>query len=321
MDDIDLSMDLCGIKVSNPIMLAAGVLGIGAEGLKAILQCGAGAVITKTIGAVPRKGYAGPTIVEPMENVVLNAMGLPNQGYREFIREFKVIKLYNEDAANIVIPSIYGRTPDEFGEVAEAIIDETTAKMLELNISCPHPEPKLGKSIIGQDAIATGKVVSRVKERVDVPVIVKLSPNVTNIVSIAKAAIENGADVISAINTVAALELDPYFGRPVLGNGVGGQSGPSIRCIAQRKIAEITTAMERGDIDPVPVIGVGGIKDALDVVRFILLGAHCVQIGSVLLHEDLNIFKRLTDDLKKYMLEKGYKSLEEFRGLALEYIM
>ncbi|MBU7025204.1 MAG: dihydroorotate dehydrogenase, partial [Theionarchaea archaeon] len=150
---------------------------------------------------------------------------------------------------------------------------------------------------------------------------VKLSPNVTSIVEVAQACIDGGADGLSLINTVQALEIDPMTEKPVLGNMLGGQSGPSIRCIAQRKVADVLTAMRRGELEEVPVIGVGGIESGEDVARFILLGCQCVQIGSAVLKYGFDTFAKCLHELEEYMEEKGYETLEDFRGKSLEWLV
>lgn len=313
---IDLSANLCGIKLKNPTILASGILGINKELIKRIERRGAGAIVTKTIGASPRIGYNNPTIIEPMENVIINAMGLPNPGYRYFIEELGDLK----DFSIPIIPSIFGGNKEEFIEVAKAM-EEYGAKVIEVNISCPHSKAKSTDKIIAQDGEKTAKIVRGIREEVKIPIIVKLSPNVTEISKFAKIAIENGADAISAINTLHALEIDPYFERPILGNMVGGQSGPSIRCIAQKKIAEIMVAMESGEIEKKPVIGIGGIRSGMDIARFLLLGVECVQIGSSIIYDDIKIFNKALNELKEYMKDKGYLKLGDFRGNALKILM
>lgn len=308
---IDVSVELLGIKFRNPLILASGILGANSNILKKVFNSGAGGVITKTIGPDSREGYPNPTFLEPMENVILNAMGLPNPGYEAFILELK---------ENVIdfpyIVSIFGNNTEEFVEVAGAM-EDAGVKMLEINLSCPHSK---SKTLMSQDLHCTSDVVRSVRKAVKIPIIVKLSPNVTNIVEFAKAAIDNGADALSAINTLQALEIDPYFEMPVLGNHVGGQSGPSIRCIAQRKVADITLAMRRDEIGKVPVIAVGGIRTGYDAIRFILLGAECVQIGSAVYYEDLPIFEKINGEIKGLMAEKGYTKLSDFRGNALNWL-
>ena len=314
--NLDVSTDICGINLKNPTILASGILGINKEIINRIEKSGAGAIITKTIGPKPRKGYNNPTIIEPMENVILNAMGLPNPGYKAFFEEIEDINRCSIP----IIPSIFGGNEDEFVEVATAM-EDFGAKIIEINISCPHSKPKSRNLIIAQNLAESGKIVTSVKDAINIPIIVKLSPNVTEISKFAKKVIENGADAISAINTVSALEIDPYFEKPVLGNLIGGQSGPSIRCIAQKKISEIMIAMELGEIDKKPIIGIGGIRSGYDIIRFLLLGVNCVQIGSSLMYDDMEIFRKSLTELKEFMSEKSYIKLTDFRGKTIKTLI
>lgn len=318
-NEIDVSVSLCGIKLKNPTMLASGILGGTAGSLRRVSQNGAGALITKSIGVMPRNGYPGPTVIEPMENVLLNAMGLPNPGYKEFINELNDAK----DIKIPIIPSIFGSTENEFAEVAKAM-DDAGSKILEVNISCPHPDPKCRHRLIGQDLEKTRKVVTEIKKATKIPIIVKLSPNVTDITEFAEVAVESDADAISAINTIQALEIHPEFERPVLGNSVGGQSGASIRPVALRKVTDIVLKMkemeQEGQIKKeIPVIGVGGVTDGLDIVRFLLVGASCVQIGTAV-KDDIAVFDKSVRQLKEYMIKKNYQSLDDFRGNALKWL-
>lgn len=319
MNKVDVSVNICGINLKNPTMLASGVLGGTAGSLRRVAKNGAGALITKSIGVEPRNGYNGPTVIEPMENVLLNAMGLPNPGYKEFINELNDIK----DIDIPIIPSIFGSNEREFSEVAKAM-EQAGSKMLEVNISCPHSNGRCRKILIGQDKEETGIVINSIKRAAKIPIIVKLSPNVTDITEFTKVAIENHADAISAINTIQALEIHPEFERPVLGNLVGGQSGAAIRPIALRKVTDIVLKIREmkrnGQIkEEIPVIGVGGITNGLDIVRFLLVGATCVQIGTAA-KNDLAVFDKSVKELKEYMIKKNYKSLADFRGKALKWL-
>lgn len=317
--EIDISVNLSGIELKNPTMLASGILGGTAGSLRRVAENGAGALITKSIGVVPRNGYQGPTVIEPMENVLLNAMGLPNPGYKEFINELNDAKDINIP----IIPSIFGSNEMEFVEVAKAM-EKAGLKMLEVNISCPHSSSRCRNRLIGQDLGETKKVITEIKKAVKIPIIVKLSPNVTDIAQFAEVAAVSGADAISAINTIQALEIHPEFERPILGNLVGGQSGAAIRPIALRKVTDIVLKIQalkqEGQIEKeIPVIGVGGITDGLDVVRFLLVGAACVQIGTAV-KDDLAVFNKSVKELKEYIIKKKYSSLDDFRGNALKWL-
>lgn len=312
---MDLSCSLCGLTLKNPLILASGILGTKGVLLKRVADCGAGAVVTKSIGPEPRKGFKNPTVLKISEDVVLNAMGLPNPGCSEFAEEIKSFK------KNVpIIASIFGTSREEFSQVA-AVMEDAGADLLELNVSCPHSIPRYKGLYLGQIPVETKGVVETVKQTVSVPVMVKLSPNVTSILEMANACIEGGADGLTLINTVEALEVDPIVEKPVLGNMVGGQSGPSIRCIAQRKVAAILTAMEGGEIERIPVVGVGGIESGEDVARFILLGCTCVQVGSAVLKYGIDVFRKCVSELENYMEGKGYATLDDFRGKALQWLV
>lgn len=309
---MDLSANLCNLKLRNPLILASGIKGGSAKTLKRVYESGCSAVITKSIGIKPREGYKMPTIISPMKGVIINAMGLPNPGYKEFLKELKFLK---ENKIPTIV-SIFGYSKEEFIEVANGL--EEHAEIFELNISCPHSSPEMKNKLISQNLQKTAEVVSAIKDNVKIPFIVKLSPNVSDISEFAKVSVENGASGISAINTVSALEIDVNIEKPILGNYFGGQSGESIKYIAQRKVAEILLAMERKEMKKVPVVGVGGISSGEDVIKFLLLGCTAVEIGSAIHYYDLGIFKKCENELKNWMKKKGYKSLNDFRGKALK---
>ncbi|MBU7022160.1 MAG: dihydroorotate dehydrogenase [Theionarchaea archaeon] len=313
---MDVSTRLCGIPLRNPLVLASGILGTKGALLQRVAESGAGAVTTKSIGVEPREGYNNPTVLHISEDIVLNAMGLPNPGCRQFAEEIEMAK----KGGVPVIASVFGRSQEEFSLVA-AMMEESGADIVELNVSCPHSLPRYKGLHLGQIPVETKGVVRKVKQTITIPVLVKLSPNVTSMVEVAQACIEGGADGLSLINTVQALEIDPMTEKPVLGNMLGGQSGPSIRLIAQRKVADVLTAMRRGELEEVPVVGVGGIESGHDVVRYLLLGCQCVQIGSAVLKYGFDTFKKCQSELREYMEEKGYETLDDFRGKSLEWLV
>lgn len=318
--NVDLSIDLCGVKMKNPTMLASGILGGNAGILRRVAENGAGALVTKSIGPKPRDGYPGPTVIEPMENVLLNAMGLPNPGYKEFIKELDELN----DVKIPIIPSIFGETDEDWAIISKAM-ERGGSKLIEVNVSCPHIHVRNRKRrLIGQSKKATAKVVEAIKKEVNIPIMVKLSPNVTDIGEIAVEAVKSGADAISAINTIEALEIEPTLKRPILGNLLGGQSGSAIRPIALRKVANIVIALRdakgRGEIDKtVPVVGIGGISSGEDIVRFLLVGAHCVQIGTAL-KNNISLFKKCVDELHQYMEQNQYQKLDDIKGEALKWL-
>ncbi len=304
MDD-RLTTEIAGLKLANPTMLASGILGYTGLSLKSVIEAGAGAVVTKSLGLEPRTGYPNPTVVQ-VDCGLLNAMGLPNPGISHFKEEIKELK----KAGAPTIVSIYGYSSEEFAKVAE-----TAAKMgadaLELNVSCPHVK-KAGAEI-GCDPRLLTDVVEEVKKKVDKPVIVKLTPNVANIGKIAEAAEEAGADAITAINTVKAMSINVETGRPLLANKFGGLSGPAIKPIAVRCVYDVYRSVD------VPVIGCGGITGWQDAVEFMLAGASAVQIGTAIAFKGVSVFSSVAEGIDTYLQRKGFKNVKELVGLAHKY--
>ena len=207
------AIEIVGLKLANPTMLAAGILGYTGLSMKSIIEAGAGAVVTKSMGLEPRTGYLNPTVVQT-DCGLLNAMGLPNPGISHFKQEMEQLKTVKGPT----ILSIYGSTSEEFVKVAETAA-KIGAEALELNLSCPHV--RRAGAAIGCDPLLLTEIVKEVKKYVNVPVIVKLTPNVTNIGEIAKAAEDAGADAITAINTVKAMAIEIETGKPILSNKFG----------------------------------------------------------------------------------------------------
>jgi len=298
-----LRVKLAGLSLANPTMLASGILGYSAETLKGIVEGGASAVVTKSVGLKPRNGYANPTVVQVACGLI-NAMGLPNSGIDEFTREIKESKAV---LSVPVIVSVYGFSADEYAVVAEKAV-EAGADAMELNVSCPHVK-ETGVEI-GQNPKVLAEVVRKVKKVVDKPVFVKLSPNVADIAEIAETAVEAGADVITAINTVKAMAIDIETAKPILGNKRGGLSGPAIKPVAVRCVYDIYERVK------VPIIGCGGITSWRDAVEFMLAGASAVQIGTAIALKGPNVFKSVAKGIDAYLKRKGFRSVNEIVGLA-----
>lgn len=297
-----LHVDLAGLRLANPTMLASGILGPSAESLSNIVMGGAGAVVTKSVGSKPRKGYENPTVVQTSCGLI-NAMGLPNPGIREFAEEIREAKSLGVP----VIVSVYGFSAEEYGAVAKKAVD-AGADAVELNVSCPHV--KETGSEIGQNPAALAEVVRKVKAAVEKTVFVKLSPNVTSIAEIAEVAANAGADAITAVNTIKAMAIDPETAMPILSNKAGGLSGPAIKPIAVRCVYEIYERVK------LPIIGCGGITNWRDAVEFLLAGARAIQIGTAIAIEGPNVFKAITRGISSYLRRKGFRSVEEIVGLS-----
>jgi len=300
-----LTTEIAGLKLANPTMLAAGVLGLTGPSLRKVVEAGAGAVVTKSLGLKPREGYPNPTVVQ-VDCGLLNAMGLPNPGVRHFGEEIKEVK----ETKVPVIVSIYGFSSEDFTKAAEVAVNEG-ADALELNLSCPHVEETGAE--IGSNPELVAEVVRKVKNKVDRPAFVKLTPNVANIARVAKAAVEAGADAITAINTVRAMAIEIETTRPLLANKIGGLSGPATKPIAVRCVYEIYREVD------VPVIGCGGITSWRDAVEFMLAGASAVQIGTAIAFKGLGIFKSVTKGIDAYVKKKGFRSVREIVGLAQNF--
>lgn len=299
----NLSVNLSGLKLSNPTILASGVLGYTAETLENIVAGGAGAVVTKSIGLKPRTGYANPTIVQA-DCGLINAMGLPNPGIEEFAREIRQAK----NALNVpLIVSVYGFTAEEYAKVAKNAV-EAGADAVELNVSCPHVKETGAE--IGQNPKILSEVVGKVKKAIEKPVFVKLSPNVTDIAEIALAAVKEGADALTVVNTVRAMAIDVETAMPILSNKIGGLSGPAIKPIALRCVYEIYENVN------VPIIGCGGIKSWRDAVEFLLAGASAVQIGTAVATKGSSVFGTIARGIKAYLKRKNFGGIEEIVGLS-----
>lgn len=298
-----LHVEILNLKFPNPLILAAGVLGLTAPILKRVMYSGVGGVVTKSIGLKPREGYPNPTIVDLGFGLV-NSMGLPNPGLKMFTEELRKLKGLKVP----LILSIYAFSEGELATMGKIISKLKTVSAVELNVSCPHVG---GVSEIGRSPELVKSYVKTLKENLnDKPIIVKLTPNVSDITSIALAAVNGGADALTAINTVKSMVIDLETGKPVLAGVFGGLSGPAIKPIALRCVYEITETLD------VPVFGCGGIETAQDVIEFIMAGAVAVQIGSAIARRGLRVFREISTELKKLLKLKGFKSLEEVRGLA-----
>jgi len=300
-----LATEIAGLKLANPTMLAAGILGLTGSSLRSVVEAGAGAVVTKSLGLKPREGYPNPTVVQ-VDCGLLNAMGLPNPGVRHFDEEIKEVK----ETGVPVVMSIYGFSSAEFANVAEVAVD-MSADALELNVSCPNVEETGAE--IGSDPELVAEVVRKVKKKVDKPVFVKLTPNVSNIVEVAKAAVEAGADAVTATNTVRAMAIEIETTQPLLANKIGGLSGSAIKPIAVRCVYEVSREVD------VPVIGCGGITNWRDAVEFMLAGASAVQIGTAIAFKGLGVFKSVTRGIDAYVRKKGFGSVKDIVGLAQKF--
>jgi len=305
---IDTSIVLCGIKLKNPTILASGILGISSELLVNVAKAGAGAVTSKSCGLLPRTGHPNPTVLE-WEHGLVNAVGLSNPGVEEEVKELKKARIKLKELGVPLVASFFADNLDNFAVMAEKL-SEAEPDFLEANISCPNTESDLGRMFAAEVGTATA-VTRAVKKRTKIPLIVKLSPNVTDIKEIAKAVEKAGADAISAINTVGpGMFIDIESGKPILANKVGGLSGPAIRPIAIAKVFEICSVVK------IPVIGIGGITYGKDAIEMIMAGASAVGVGSAVYYRGTKVFAKINQEIEKFMKDHQLQNLSEFRGIA-----
>ncbi|WP_457568465.1 dihydroorotate dehydrogenase [Desulfurobacterium sp.] len=300
----DLSVELFGVKFETPVWTASGTFGFGIEYEKYTDLNQIGAVCVKGLSIKPKEGNPPPRIWETPCGM-LNSIGLQNPGVHYFIEKIlPELKKYKIK----VIANIYGTNYEEYRAVAEATKGVEGIHAVEVNISCPNV--KKGGLAFGTDPVEAAKITEIVKTATDKPVIVKLSPNVTDIVEIAKAVEKAGADAVSAINTLMGMAIDIKTKKPRLKNVIGGLSGPAIKPVALRMVYQIAKATS------IPVIGIGGITTWEDAVEFIIAGASAVQVGTAnFLSPDAAV--QIARGIKKYLAENGYNNIEEIKGSIL----
>ena len=295
-------MDFAGLHLPNPTMLASGVMGYSTESFQRIAKSGAGAIVTKSIGTQPRAGYPNPTVVQA-DSGIINAMGLPNPGIDVFREEIKFSKTILRIP---IIVSVFGYSAEDYAAVSKKAA-EAGADGIELNVSCPHV--KQTGAEIGQSPKLLSEVVQQVKAAMNKPLIVKLSPNVTDITVLAQAAIEAGADALTATNTLRAIAIDTETQMPILANTKGGLSGACMKPVALRCVYDIADQYE------IPIIGCGGVSNWKDAVEFFLAGASAVQIGTAVA-DDIEVFRSVTKGVENYLRKKNARSVKDIVGLA-----
>jgi len=296
-----LAVEIAGIKLKNPIMPASGTFGYGEEYAPYLDLNQLGAVVTKGMSLNPKAGNNTPRICETVSGM-LNAIGLQNVGVDAFI-EKKMAFLQQYDTP--VIVNFFGNTQEEYGEVAARLDDVPGVAALEMNISCPNV--KHGGIVFGTDPRAASDVISLVRKKTTKPLIVKLTPNVTDIQVTARAAEESGADALSLINTLTGMAVDVKTRKPRLANTIGGLSGPAIRPIAVRMVHQVVQAVD------IPVIGIGGITRAMDALEFLIVGAKAVQVGTANF-VDPKVMATIIADLETFCCEEGISDINDLIG-------
>jgi len=304
----NLTCRLPGVRLRTPIVLASGILGTSASLLVRAAKAGAGAVTTKSAGLAPRAGHPNPVAVD-WGHGIINAIGLSNPGAVEEVLLLAEAKVLLAALGVPLIASIFGGSVEEYREVAGTIA-AAQPDLIEVNISCPNVADDFGTPFAASCESAAA-VTAAVKAAVgDVPISVKLAPNVPNIGRIAQAVVAAGADAITAINTMPGMIIDAEAGRPVLSNRTGGVSGPALKPIALRCVAEVASAVD------VPIIGTGGVSTGRDAAEMLMAGATAVGVGSAVWYRGPEALGEIVTELMAFMVAQGYRTLDEFRGLA-----
>ena len=298
----DLSVRIGKIKLKNPVIVASGTFGYGQEFEQFMDLSQLGAIIPKGISLAPMQGNPPPRIFET-NGGILNSIGLQNPGVEVFIKEklpyFKKIKTH-------LFINFFGNTQKEYEQLARRLDSVEGVSGLEMNISCPNV--KCGGIVFGSDPKMTYRLVSAIRRSTDLPLIVKLTPNVTDIALIARSAEDAGADAVSLVNTFKAMAINIHTKKPELGNVTGGLSGPAIKPIAIRMVWEVSHAVN------IPVIGMGGIMKAEDAIEFMLAGASAIQIGTANLINPHTGIEVITG-IRQYLLQNRMKRVRELIGL------
>ncbi|MFN8007474.1 MAG: dihydroorotate dehydrogenase [Terriglobia bacterium] len=297
----DLSTEFAGIRLKNPVITASGTFGYGEEFSELIDLNLLGGFVVKGLSAEPMKGAVTPRLHETSSGM-LNAIGLQNVGVRRFLSEkLPVLRKYQ----TCIFANVFGSCTEDYVKVVEALNEAEGLSGYEINISCPNV--KQGGIIYGTDPIATGEVVRAIKKVARLPVIVKLTPNVTDITVIARAAEDAGADALSLINTVLGMSVDVESQSCRLGNQTGGLSGPAIKPIALRMVFQAVRAVR------IPVIGIGGILSAEDALEFLMVGACAVEVGTANFL-DPRASVKIVEGLQQFCERKGIQRLSSLIG-------
>ena len=298
---MNTTVEIAGVKFKNPVMTASGTFGSGMEYADFVDLNKLGAVVTKGVANVPWPGNPVPRVAE-VYGGMLNAIGLQNPGIDVFVeRDLDFLKKYDTK----VIVNVCGKSVEDYLEVVERLGDEERVDMLEINVSCPNV--KEGAIAFGQNKDALYDITEKIKKVAKQPIIMKLSPNVTSISEMAKAAEAAGADAISLINTITGMKIDIYRRAFALANKTGGMSGPAVKPVAIRMVHQVANAVD------VPIIGMGGIMTAEDAIEFIMAGATAVSVGTSNFN-DPTVTSKIVDGIEEFMKSQRIESLDEIRG-------
>ena len=301
---MNTKVNIAGVEFKNPVMTASGTFGSGMEYGEFNDLGRLGAVVTKGVSNVPWEGNPTPRVAE-VYGGMLNAIGLQNPGIDVFIeRDLRFLKQYNTK----VIVNVCGKSIQDYIDVVEKLNDQPV-DMLEINVSCPNV--KQGAIAFGTKPESLEEITKEIKKHAKQPVIMKLTPNVTDIAEMARAAESAGADAISLINTLTGMKIDPVKRRFVLANKTGGMSGPAIKPVAVRMVYQASHAVK------IPVIGMGGISNALDAVEFMLAGATAVAVGAASFHDPYAVTK-VVDGIEEYMKKYDIDDVNSLIGGVIE---
>lgn len=299
---MNTKVEIARVEFKNPVMTASGTFGSGMEYSEFVDLNKLGAVVTKGVANVPWPGNPTPRVAE-VYGGMLNAIGLQNPGIDVFIdRDLSFLSKYDTK----VIVNVCGKSVEDYLEVVERLGDQKV-DMLEINVSCPNV--KEGAIAFGQNKDALYDITKRIKEKAKQPIIMKLSPNVTSIAEMAKAAEAAGADAISLINTITGMKIDIYKRQFALANKTGGMSGPAIKPVAVRMVYEAAHAVN------IPIIGMGGIASAEDAIEFIMVGATAVAVGAMNFHDPYTT-EKVVDGIEDYMKRCNVDDINEIRGIV-----
>jgi len=300
-----LQVNVAGVQMNNPTMLASGLVGETGGSLLSVAAAGAGALVTKSIGMEPRNGYGNPTLVELGDGYV-NAMGLPGPGIDDFRIEMEAAKKGNVP----IIGSVFASSAKDFAFLSSKM-EEYGALAVELNLSCPHAH---GYGMeMGIDPEVVGAIVKECKNSVSIPVFAKLTPNTHRLVEVGRAVEKAGGDAVVAINTLKAMAISVEFRRPVLSNRFGGLSGPAVKPVGLRCVFDLYAALG------IPVIGVGGIETWRDALEYIMAGASAVQVGSAIGRRGIGVFSEIAEGLEKYVEQDRCGGIQGLVGVAHEH--
>ena len=296
---INTTVNIAGVELKNPIMTASGTFGSGEEYSEFVDLNKLGAVVTKGVANVPWQGNPTPRIAETYGGMI-NSIGLQNPGIDVLIkRDIPFLKKFDTK----IVVNVCGKTTEDYCEVVERLSQEEV-DLLEINISCPNV--KEGGIAFGQNPAAVEAITKELKKRAKQPIIMKLSPNVTDITEIAKAAEAGGADALSLINTLTGMKIDIHKKAFALANKTGGLSGPAIKPIAIRMVYQVANAVK------LPIIGMGGISNTEDAIEFLMAGANAVAVGTMNFRNPY-VTEEIVNGIEQFMMQYGYESLADMR--------